>query len=448
MFTTRRAFIRTGLLLGGAALLSACGGQTTAPPAPAKPTEASKPAEAAKPASTAPASISTKGVTFSFWNGLTGADGKVMDGLIDRFTNETGIKIEQQRAEWPDLYAKLQVSVPAGEGPDLMLMHPTEIPHFAADEILIPIDEKTVSDHGFKAEDFLEVPWQGGIYEGKRYGMPLDVPQHLLYLNNQVFKAAGLVGADGTPRIPTNRDELLSMAKQIAKGDTFGFAIGTLNIGRYVWGFHNLLWQNDVNIFTPDLKKAAVDQPSAIEVAEFWGSINAKDQIAPPANANARDAFTAGKLGMWLAGSWNFTGLRDAKIDFTPVPVPPIFKKPVAWILPHQFTFPKSKTRDAAREAAVWTYIRWLTDHIEDWTLNAGQISAYKKPHQDPRIAGDPFFKVLLGQAPNWQIGQYTVKWVKAENLTRPQIESVYTGQKTAKDAMEELAKQINALPD
>ena len=34
--------------------------------------------------------------TITYWNGLTGADGKVMDGLIEQFTNETGIKIERQ----------------------------------------------------------------------------------------------------------------------------------------------------------------------------------------------------------------------------------------------------------------------------------------------------------------------------------------------------------------
>ena len=42
-----------------------------------------------------------------------------MDELIDQFTKETGIRVEQQRIPWADLYAKLQVSVPAGEGPDL-----------------------------------------------------------------------------------------------------------------------------------------------------------------------------------------------------------------------------------------------------------------------------------------------------------------------------------------
>src|SRR2546421_8683202 len=74
--------------------------------------------------------------TITYWNGLTGADGKVMDELIDKFTAETGIKIEQQRLPWAELYAKLQVAVPAGEGPDLALIHTAEVPHFANDGVL------------------------------------------------------------------------------------------------------------------------------------------------------------------------------------------------------------------------------------------------------------------------------------------------------------------------
>src|SRR5687768_5498169 len=43
--------------------------------------------------------------TITYWNGLTGADGKVMDELVDQFTKETGIKVEQQRITWPEIYA-------------------------------------------------------------------------------------------------------------------------------------------------------------------------------------------------------------------------------------------------------------------------------------------------------------------------------------------------------
>ena len=79
--------------------------------------------------------------TITYWNGLTGADGKVMDELIDQFTKDTGMRIEQQRIPWADLYAKLQVSVPAGQGPDIALIHTVEVPHFASDGVLEAIDE-------------------------------------------------------------------------------------------------------------------------------------------------------------------------------------------------------------------------------------------------------------------------------------------------------------------
>jgi multiple sugar transport system substrate-binding protein len=386
--------------------------------------------------------------TISYWNGLTGADGKVMDALIDQFTQETGIRVEQQRIQWADLYAKLQVSVPAGEGPDLALIHTVEVPHFASDGILEPMDDATAAGKGFRGEDYLPTTWQGGVYQGKRYAIPLDVPQHVLYLNRAVMRAAGLVGADGNPKVPGSRNELVTMAKQIAKDDTYGFAIGTLSPGRYTWGFMNLLWQNGANVYAPDLKRSALAEPAAVEVAEFFGAIHAQHKLAPPANASCRDAFIAGKLGMWIAGSWNFTGLRDAKVDFTAAPIPRIFKQPVVWTMPHQFTFPKPKARDTAKREAAWAHLRWMSDHVAEWTLKAGQVSALRKAHGDPRITADPVLRTLLGQAPNWQGGQPTPRWVAAENLMRPVIETVYIGQRPARAAMEDLAKQINALPE
>src|SRR5262249_3768908 len=97
----------------------------------------------------------------TYWNGLTGADGKGMDELIGQSTRDTGIKIEQQRIQWPDLYAKLQVAVPAGEGPDLALIHTVEIPHFGSDGVLEPMDDGIVSGKGFRGEDYLPAVWQG-----------------------------------------------------------------------------------------------------------------------------------------------------------------------------------------------------------------------------------------------------------------------------------------------
>src|SRR5262249_31635968 len=323
---------------------------------------------------------------------------------------------------WADLYAKLQVSVPAGQGPDIALIHTVEVPHFASDGVLEAIDEPSAAGKGFRGDDYLPSTWQGGLFQGKRYAIPLDLPQHILYLKLKVMRDAGLMGADGKPKVPGSREDLLAMAKQMTKGDTFGFAIGTLNPGKYTWGFQNLLWQNGANVYAADLKRSAIGEPGAIEVAEFWGAIHAQHKVAPPANANCRDAFIAGKVGMWIAGSWNFTGLRDAKVEFTGAPIPKLFKEPVVWTIPPQSPVPRPKAAPRAKREAAWAHIRWMTDHVAEWTLKAGQVSASRKSHTDPRITGDPVLKTLLAQAPNWRVGQSTPKWVDAENLPRPVI--------------------------
>ena len=122
-----------------------------------------------------------------------------------------------------------------------------------------------------------------------------------------------------------------------------------------------------------------------------------------PRTPTAATRSSRARLGMWIAGSWNFTGLREAKVDFVAVPVPRLFKQPVVWAMPHQYTFPKPKgAADRARRDAAWAHVRWMTDHVAEWTLKAGQVSASRKSHTDPRITGDPVLRALL--APGAQL--------------------------------------------
>ena len=68
--------------------------------------------------------------------------------------------------------------------------------------MLEAIDDKTLGAKGSRAEDYLPSTWQGGTVQGKRYSLPLDVPQHILYLNAGLMKQAGPAGAAGRPRVP------------------------------------------------------------------------------------------------------------------------------------------------------------------------------------------------------------------------------------------------------
>ena len=259
------------------------------------------------------------------------------------------------------------------------------------------------------------------------------MPQHILYLNVKVMRDAGLTAADGKPKVPGSRDELVAMAKQITKGDTFGFSIGTVNPGKYTWGFHNLLWQNGANVYTPDLKRCALAEPAAIEVAEFWGGDPGPAQGRPARQCQLPRRLHRGQARHVDRRLLELHRPARGQGGFRGGPVPRIFKQPIVWTMPHQFTFPKPKSADAAKRDAAWAHMRWMSDHVAEWTLKAGQVSALRKPHADPRITGDPVLRTLLAQAPNWQAGQPTPKWVAAENLTRPVIETSTSAQKPAR---------------
>jgi ABC-type glycerol-3-phosphate transport system substrate-binding protein len=186
----RRAFLRrlgvTATALAATGLLQACSGG--APAAPAK-TE-SKPAEsspaATKPAETKPAAspaaspgaspaaspspaaagqtsaavsgMPTQNLTLAFWNGLTGPDGQIMEKLTGQFMAEfPNIKVEQQQIQWNDFYTKILTAIPAGEGPDMALMHHYEIPRFADAKHVTQITADELKAQQLDQSDYYEI---------------------------------------------------------------------------------------------------------------------------------------------------------------------------------------------------------------------------------------------------------------------------------------------------
>jgi multiple sugar transport system substrate-binding protein len=449
---SRRRVVGVGVLSLAGAVLAACGSPAPPTPAPtaapaAKPADAPKPAtEATKPAAAAAApKPGTKTGTIGYWNDYGGANGKAMDALLDQFQKETGNKIEQQRMGAVDINAKIRVTNQAGENPDLLMLNSFAIPVNARDNLLEELDDKLLADRGYKADDFSDVAWKAAIYKGKRYGVPLDAVMSVMFLNDKVFKDAGLAGPDGKPKIPTNREETMSMAKQMTKGDVFGFSIGAPN--GYT-ALEQFLYQNDANVFTQDFAKSGLADPAALEVADWLGSIYAKDKVAPPIGVDHLKAFITGKIGIWIAGSWNASGLDEAKMDYTPAHVPALFKKPKVWAVAHNYTFPVQKTKDDTKREIAWQQVRWFIDHADVWTLEGGVLGATKKAQSDPKVLANKNFKVMVAQAPDWQFSQPTPKWSEWQGKSPPVLEAIYAGTTPARDALTKFSKDVDSIPD
>jgi multiple sugar transport system substrate-binding protein len=440
---TRRHFLSALAAMTAAVpvLQAACTMPTPAAPAAAPTTG---------PGSASSNSGASAATRVSFWNDYTGGNGKAMDAMLASFTKETGIQVEQQQFAFPDLMAKLRTAGAAGQNPDAATILTFGVPSLANDGLLDEFTPEALGGHGFKAEDYPDTPWNAGnVFNNKRYGLPLDFVQFVMYLNDQMFKEAGLVDSAGKPKVPATKDELFQVAKQFTKGsDTFGLNIGPAD---GIWWFENYLFQNGIGFFTEDLKKSALDQPAAIEVAQFWGQMSTEVasgmKVSPPNGTDASKAFIGQKLAMSIDGTWINPVLVDAKIPYTVAPVPNLFKNQKVWGIGHNFTLFKQATPDPSRREAAWKLIRWLTDNSDQWTLTGGVMGATKKVQADPRVLADPLLKVAAAQVPNLVFAQTSPRWEAAELKATPVVQGIYQGSTDPKAGMLQAAQDINAIP-
>jgi multiple sugar transport system substrate-binding protein len=471
---SRRSFLRlfgvaaTTVAAGG--LLQACGGSSTPAATPAKPAESkpaeSKPAEAAKPAApaaqgaptqAAPAAktdakpaaggditMPTQNVTLTFWNGLTGPDGKILEGLVGDFMAKyPNIKIEQQQIPWTDLYAKMLTAIPAGEGPDMALMHNYEIPRFSDGKHITEITTDELAAQKLDASDFYDVAWKCGDYKSKRWSLPQDVPTMGMYINNDLFKKAGLWEGD-KPKAPTNMDDFLSMAKATTKGDEYGIAWAQANVR---WQWQQLLWQNGGDLFN-DKDEPTLDSPQAIEATQFHLDIFKKHNIAPGGITNIVESFRTGKFAMMVQGGWNIPALVDAKMDYTVVPMPQWFTKQKAvWVTSHQFVLPTPKSVDPVKRQAALGYYNWFSQNSLNWAVKAGHVAARKSVVKSPEFQAVKTGQVVLAaQEPAWKTQPATHKIIELETRLSPALESVFLGQASPEQAMKSLQEEIKRV--
>lgn len=475
---TRRKFLRSAGMVAALAasggLLQACGGgQQPAAPAKteSKPADAAKPATDAKPttapaapaaqpaATTAPAAKTDAGaakpaaaggagvpsgnVTLTFWNGLTGPDGKVLEEMLATFQSTyPNVKIEQQQIPWNDFYTKMLTAIPAGEGPDMAVMHHYEVPRFSGLGHISEITADELRAQNLDAPDFYEVAWKGGEYQGKRYSLPQDVPSMGLFINNELFKKNNLWDGD-KPKMPTNMDEFISMAKATTRGDEYGLSWGQGIAARWQWQM--LLWQNGGDLFDAQ-EQPTLDTPQSIEVTQFHQDIFKKHAISPLGITNTFDSFRTGKLAMMPNGGWNIPGLVGANIDFSLAPIPQWMKQKVVWASSHQFVLPTPRNQDATKRQAALGYFNWFSQNAFTWSEKAGHVAARRSIVQSPEFQRLKAQMVLAQQEPYWKFQPATHKIIELETRLPVALENVATEAATPEQAMKTLQEEIRRV--
>ena len=127
-------------------------------------------------------------------HGWTGADNtEMLNTVFARFNeeNEDGLVIEPTALQWDDLFTQLTLTAAAGNPPDVVMFHNTEVTEYVSKGVLLPVDDLMAAadiDLTGVPQNIIEL----SKIDGQFYCLPGDLHPMNLYYNRDLVEAAGL----------------------------------------------------------------------------------------------------------------------------------------------------------------------------------------------------------------------------------------------------------------
>ncbi|GAA4468879.1 ABC transporter substrate-binding protein [Phytohabitans houttuyneae] len=385
-------------------------------------------------------------VSLNLWNGFTGGDGDIFKKLVDQFNTEhANIAITVATYRWEDYYAKLPGAVTSGNGPDIAVMHMDQLATFAARKVIQPVDD-VASALELSEADFAPTVWQGGLYQDKRYGIPLDMHPVGFYYNKTLMERAGL----DPNKPPTNRSEVeQALAAMKGKGIQ-GFWMSPFQFTGGMTGY-SLVYQFGGSLYNEDATKATFNSPEAVEAVDWCARLVTGGHS--PANVGQDADYLAlksGKNAFNVNGIWQINDLKKSPdVQWGVAAMPQIGSRKSVWANSHNFTIVQQpRGADANKVAGAKVFINWLSQHSLDWAAG-GQVPARRAVLDDPKFQALTEVNTLAAELPDAAfppaapgIGDVTLLFYTAFN-------EAVLGKKSPKQALDDgVAKADKLLED
>ncbi len=427
---SRRGVLGLGAALGVGAAVSACGGGS-----------AGAPGAGAGSANIGEGPYEGEKVTLGFWNGFTGGDGAFMKQMVETFNSEhDNIEVQMNVLEWVDFYSKMPNAVASGAGPDVAAMHVDQVGTNAARRVIMPLDDY-IGPMELEEDDFAETVWNAGIYNEKRYAIPLDVHPLGFYYNKKLLQQGGI---SEPPQDRESWEAALTGMK--SKGVQYPFWATATWPGHII--FISLLGQFGGSVYNEGATKATFASDAGVEALEWYASHVEKGfspaNVANDAQAQAfrqgRDAMTWD--GIWMMNEW----AKVDGLDWGAAPLPTIGEKPAVWASSHQLVIMQQREADENKLHAARDFLAYLSNKSIEWA-KSGQVPARNSVRESDEFKALEVQSTLAGQLDH-VIFPPTVPGIG--DVTAPTFEqavnTVVLGKADAKTALADAAKKADAL--
>ena len=310
------------------------------------------------------------------WTAFKDSEIPVLRRAADAFEGAEGVRVRIIRVPFQELQAKVQVSVPVGQGPDLITGPHDWIGTFAQADMVSAVELAEAS-----TSEYLPVALQAVRYRGRLYGLPVSVSTLGLVVNKKLIDD-----------VPDTFPELLEKARTLTHDDRFGFLFDDTDLF-FAWPFFG---GYGAHIFAEgpdglDPLKVGLDSPEAVKAAALLQSLHTTHIIpVGTRKESASSLFREGRCAMTITGPWSLQDYRDKQIDYRFVPIPKLDNG--RWPQPLVSVDAIFLSRSSREPALATRLMQALTSRNAEAELNlaAGRIPARRDAQDDERVARNP----------------------------------------------------------
>ena len=386
----------------------------------------------------------TEEVTINFWHHYSAQSAEnetLTNELIPKFEEENpGIKVNAVSHEWADLHEKILISAQSDTLPDVARLDSAWIPEFEKMGILVPLDQE-ISDFNDVAGGLLDSAMSTATVGEHSYGLALNTNSKILFYNVKALEEAGIA-------VPTTMDEFVSAVKVLA---------GTNENGQQVWGYDEpalagwnlcpFIWSMG-GALTNDEETAAsgyINSPETVKAIETLAELYQEGAITGwnSGDIPMTDGFGTGRYMMLLEGPWKVAEMAGAYPDFeyATTEIPAGDGGSISVLGGEDISMFNSANKDAA-----WKFMKFMTSpYAQEEMAKCGQIPVNKETLESDTVKSADFAPFI--DAIKTAKSRPTVAcWSEMDSELSVAVTAVMNGEKTAQEAMDELAVKFDDM--
>lgn len=383
-------------------------------------------------------------VTINFWHHYSAQSAEnetLMNVLIPAFEAENpGIKVNAVSHEWAELHDKVLVSANSNALPDVARCDIAWLPEFQKMGILVALDEE-MADFADVSGQLLDSAMSTAVIGGHYYALALNTNSKIVFYNTAMLEAADV-------KVPTTMDEWVEAIKKLSGENANGQqvwgwnepALAGWNICPFIWSFGGSLTNEDQTAAT-----GYINSPATVKAIETFAELVKAGGITGfnAGDIPMTDGFGTGRYAMMLEGPWKSAELAGAYPDvaYGTAPIPAGGGGSISVLGGEDIAMFNSANKEAA-----WKFMQFMTsEYAETEMAKCGQIPVNKAALESETVkAADyaPFIEAIQTAKARPTVAA----WSEMDNDLQVAMNAVVTGEKTAQEAMDELAAAWDLL--